>query len=132
MIPIPATWYAIAALALSNLFTGYMWQQDAHKLEIVKLTSEVAAAASEATIKAQKQITEDTKNGWKAALDVTNDSWAKRLRLANVQPMPGISGPTGGVDGLPTDSLALAARCAETTLQLKTLQNWVHRQGSVR
>ncbi len=132
MIPIPATWYAIAALALSNLFTGYMWQQDAHKLEIVKLTSEVAAAASEATIKAQKQITEDTKNGWKAALDVTNDSWAKRLRLANVQPMSGISGPTGGVDGLPTDSLALAARCAETTLQLKTLQNWVHRQGSVR
>lgn len=83
-------------------------------------------------LEAQKQITEDTKNGWKAALDVTNDSWAKRLRRSNVQPMPGISGPTGGVDGLPTDSLALAARCAETTLQLKALQDWVRRQGSIK
>ena len=132
MIPIPPTWYAIAALVVANLFTGYMWQQDAHALEVVELRSELAAKDAERVLGAQIQITEDTKNGWKAALDVTNDSWAKRLRLANVQPMPGISGPTGGIDGLPSDSLALAARCAETTLQLKTLQNWVHRQGSVR
>lgn len=132
MIPIPPTWYAIAALVAANLFTGYMWQQAAHALEVVELRSELAAKDAERVLGAQIQITEDTKNGWKAALDVTNDSWAKRLRLANVQPMPGISGPTGGVDGIPTDSLALAARCAETTLQLKTLQNWVHRQGSVR
>ena len=132
MIPIPATWYVIAALALSNLFTGYMWQQDAHKLEIVKLSSEIAAKDAERVIEKQKQITEDTTNGWKAALTVSNDSWSKRLRLANVQPMPGISGPTGGVDGLPADSLALAAQCSETTLHLKTLQDWVRRQGSIR
>ena len=132
MIPIPPTWYAIAALVVANLFTGYMWQQDAHELKLIELRSELAAKDAERIVAEQKQITEDTKNGWKAALDVTNDSWAKRLRLANVQPMPGISGPTGGVDGIPTDSLALAARCAETTLQLKNLQNWVHRQGSVR
>ena len=129
---IPPTWYAIAALILTNLFSGYMWQQSSHELKLVELRGEIAAKEAEATVKEQKQITEDTTNGWKAALAVSNDSWAKRLRLANVQPMPGISGPTGGVDGIPTDSLALAARCAETTLQLKTLQNWVHRQGSVR
>ena len=132
MMPIPPTWYAIATLVVVNLFTGYMWQQDAHALKVVELRSEIAAKDAERVLDAQKQITEDTKNGWKAALDVTNDSWAKRLRLANVQPMPGISGPTGGIDGLPTDSLALAARCSETTLQLKTLQDWVRRQGSVR
>ena len=128
----PPTWYAIAALVLANLFTGYMWEQDAHELKLVELRSELAAKDAERVLDAQKQITEDTKNGWKAALNVTNDSWAKRLRLANVQPMPGISGPTGGVDGLPADSLALAARCSETTLQLKTLQDWVRRQGSLR
>ena len=132
MIPIPPTWYAIAALVVANLFTGYMWQQDANELKLVELRSELAAKDAERVLDEQKQITEDTKNGWKAALDVTNDSWSKRLRLANVQPMPGISGPTGGVDGLPTDTLALAARCADTTLQLKNLQTWVHRQGSVR
>lgn len=129
---IPPTWYAIAALILTNLFSGYMWQQSSHELKLVELRGEIAAKEAEATVKEQKQITEDTTNGWKAALAVSNDSWAKRLRLANVQPMPGISGPTGGVDGLPADALALAARCAETTLQLKTLQDWVRRQGSVR
>lgn len=129
---LPPTWYAIAALVVANLFTGYMWQQDAHALKVVELRSEIAAKDAERVLDAQKQITEDTKNGWKAALDVTNDSWAKRLRRSNVQPMPGISGPTGGVDGLPTDSLALAARCAETTLQLKALQDWVRRQGSIK
>ena len=128
----PPTWYAIAALVLANLFTGYMWQQDAHELKLVKLSSEIAAKDAERVIEKQKQITEDTTNGWKAALTVSNDSWSKRLRLANVQPMPGISGPTGGVDGLPADSLALAAQCSETTLQLKTLQDWVRRQGSIR
>ena len=80
----------------------------------------------------QKQITEDTAQGWKAALDVTRADWAKRLRNANVQPMPGISGPTGGIDGLTTDSLALAAQCAETTEQLITLQGWIKKQQLVK
>lgn len=128
----PPLWYAIAALVLTNLFTGYMWQQDAHALTLVELRSEVAAKEAEAAVKEQKQITEDTTNAWKAALDVTRDDWAKRLRNANVQPMPGISGPTGGVAGLPTDSLALAAQCAETTLTLENLQDWVRKQKNVR
>ena len=132
MIPIPPTWYAIAALVTANLLTGYMWQQDANELKLVGLRSELAAKDADRVIEKQKQITEDTTNGWKAALTVSNDSWSKRLRLANVQPMPGISGPTGGIDGLPADALALGAQCAETTLQLRTLQDWVRRQGFVR
>lgn len=132
MIPIPPTWYVIGALVLANTVTAYMWQQDAHAIKLVELRSELAAKDAEALVEKQKQITEDTTNGWKAALSVTNDSWAKRLRLANVQPMPGISGPTGGVDGLPTDALAIAAQCSETTLQLKTLQDWVRRQGTAQ
>lgn len=127
----PLTWYAIAALLVSNVFTTYMWRTCAHDLQLVQLQSEIADARSKSIIAEQKKITEDTTVAWKAALDVTRTDWAKRLRVANVQPMPGISGPTGGIASLPTDSLALAAQCAETTDQLIALQNWVKKQQLV-
>lgn len=125
----PPAWYVIAALVLTNALSCFMWERASHKLSVVELRSEIAAQEAAATLKEQKQITEDTTNAWKAALDSTRDDWAKRLRLANVQPMPGISGPAGGVDALPADSLALAAQCAETTLTLRDLQDWVKRQS---
>lgn len=127
----PVSWYAIAGLILSNLFTGYMWQQDSHALELVELRSEIASKEAEATLEKQKQITEDTTNGWKAALDNTHDYYAKRMRVANVQPMPGISGPAGGIDAIPADALALASQCAETTLTLRDLQDWIKRQSKL-
>ena len=128
----PLTWYAIAALVVTNLLALAGWQSDSYKLSLVELRSEIAAKDAERVVTEQKQITEDTTNAWKAALDVTRDYWAKRLRVANIQPMPGISGPTGGVDGLPADSLALAAQCAETTNQLIALQRWVRQQEKVK
>lgn len=128
----PLSWYAIAALLITNLITGVMWQAANRDMKIIQMQSELASQESKRVIEEQKRITEATTNAWKAALDVTRDSWAKRLRLANVQPMPGISGPTGGVDGLPADSLALAAQCAETTNQLITLQRWVRQQERVK
>lgn len=132
MIPafILSNWRLIAVTVLlgTNLFTYGMWRHAEDDLKLVELRSEIAAQEAAATLKEQKQITEDTTNAWKAALDSTRDDWAKRLRLAKVQPMPGISGPTGGVDALPADSLALAAQCAETTLNLRDLQDWVKRQ----
>ena len=132
MPTLPVTWYAIVALLITNLITGVMWQAANRDMKIIQMQSELASQESKRVIEEQKRITEDTTNAWKAALDTSRADWAKRLRNANVQPMPRISGPTTGVDGLPTDSLALAARCAETTLQLKALQDWVRRQGLVR
>lgn len=128
----PLTWYAIAALVVTNLLALAGWQSDSYKLSLVELRSEIAAKDAERVVTEQKQITEDTTNAWKSALDVTRDYWAKRLRLANVQPMPGISGPAGGVDGLPANALALAAQCAETTNQLIALQRWVRQQEKVK
>lgn len=128
----PLSWYAIAALLITNLITGVMWQAANRDMKIIQMQSELASQESKRVIEEQKRITEATTNAWKAALDVTRDSWAKRLRLANVQPMPGISGPAGGVDGLPANALALAAQCAETTNQLITLQRWVRQQERVK
>lgn len=132
MPTLPVTWYAIVALLITNLITGVMWQAADRDMKIIQMQSELASQESKRVIEEQKQITEDTTNAWKAALDVTRDSWAKRLRLANVQPMPGISGPAGGVDGLPANALALAAQCAETTEQLTALQGWVRKQEKAK
>lgn len=128
----PLTWYAIAALLVSNVFTTYMWRTCAHDLQLVQLQSEIADARSKSIIAEQKKITEDTTVAWKAALDVTRDSWAKRLRLANVQPMPGISTGTARIADIPTDALPLAAECATTTLMLVNLQDWVRKQQAVK
>lgn len=128
----PPTWYAIAALLVTNAVSLGMWRMAANDLHIIELRSEIAEQEASRIIAEQKQITEDTTNAWKAALDTSRADWAKRLRNAHVQPMPGISGPTGGVDGLPTNSLALAAQCAETTDQLIALQGWVKRQEKVK
>ena len=128
MNPIPTLWYAMAALVVSNLITGALWRSAAHEVQVMALRGEVAAEQAKATIKEQKQITEDTTNGWKAALDTTRLTWAQRLQHANAQPMPSVSGPPGGADGLPTDAVALGAQCAETTLALEKLQTWVRKQ----
>lgn len=128
----PIAWYAIAVLLVTNAVTGVLWRSAEHEVAMIELASQVAEQDAKRVIAEQKQITEDTTNAWKAALDVTRDSWAKRLRNANVQPMPGISGPAGGVDGLPANALALAAQCAETTEQLIALQGWVRQQEKVK
>lgn len=129
---IPPTWYAIAALVATNLLTGYLWRMDAHELRLIELRGEIAQKDNELHLERQRQITEDTTNGWKAALDTTRADYDRRLRLAGRSPMPGISGPAGGVDGLPTDSLALAAQCAETTLNYESLQRWVDKQRNAK
>lgn len=128
----PLTWYAIAALVVTNAFSLAMWRSAAHDMQLVEARSEVAAEISKRVVAEQKQITEDTTNAWKAALDVTRDSWAKRLRLANVQPMPGISTGTARIADIPTDALPLAAECATTTLMLVNLQDWVRKQQAVK
>jgi hypothetical protein len=132
MPPLPIFQYVIIALLVANATFFSLWRMAVQDMQLVEARSGVAAELSKRVIAEQKQITEDTTNAWKAALDTTRNDWARRLRNANVQPMPGISGPTGGIDGLATDSLALAAQCAETTEQLITLQGWIRKQEKVK
>jgi len=132
MPTIPITWYAIAALVVSNLVTGWLWQSASHELELIDLRGQLAAKDTERKIKEQQQITEDTKNGWSAALDVVRSDYSRRLRNAGAPAMPGLSQPANGVDGIPANALALAGDCAETTLMLVKLQEWASKQGAVR
>lgn len=128
----PVLSYVIAALVVTNLLTCFMWERANHQVDVLTLQGEIATKEAKRVIVAQEQITEDTTHAWKAALDVTRADYVKRLRLANVQPMPGISAGTARIADLPADALPLAAGCAETTLMLIQLQGWVKKQGAVQ
>lgn len=121
----------IVFLVITNLLSCFMWEKASNKADRLELLAENAAKEAERTVKEQERITEEVRDGWKAALDVTRADWAKRMRNANVQQMPGLSKPAAGIDGIPADALAIAADCAETTLMLRDLQAWTKRQGAV-
>lgn len=130
--PLPTALYLCAFLLVTNVMSVALWRSAAHEVQFMELRGEIAQKVADKKEDDQKKITEDTTNGWKAALDATRADYDRRLRNAGRSPMPGISGPAGGVDGLPADALALAAQCAETTLNYESLQRWVRQQKELK
>ena len=143
MIPLPhvKTAVAIPIGVLAGLCATFflMWRSEVN--DFAKYRAEIVAAgkAQEAEVvritTEQKQITEDTTNAWKAALDLTRSQYATAGRVR--QPsgscqMPGISQPATRVDGPGQDAIPSAGNieeaCAETTLTLNYLQGWIEMQ----
>lgn len=120
--------YLILGLVCSNLLTGVLWRSAAHDLTELHLRAQVAQEQADAKVTRQKQITEETAHGWKAALDVTRADWSERLRRARAAQMPGLSQTPARLDDLPADAVPLAAECAATTLMLVQLQGWILKQ----
>lgn len=128
--PIPL--YLILGLVITNLLTLLAWQSSAHKLDVMRLEAKAAEEKTKRIELQHEQITKDTVDGWKAALDYTRADWARRLRNASGAQMPGLSHTPARTDELPADALPLASQCVETTLQLIHLQGWVDRQRSAK
>lgn len=143
MIPLPPVKTAVAILmgVLFGLCATFflMWRSEVN--DFAKYRAEIVAAgkAQEAEVvritTEQKQITEDTTNAWKAALDLTRSQYATAGRVRKPSgscSMPGISQPATGVDGASQDTIpaagAIEEACAETTLTLNYLQGWVTEQ----
>ena len=143
MIPLPPVKTAVAILigVLAGLCATFflMWRSEVN--DFAKYRAEIVAAgkAQEAEVvritTEQKQITEDTTNAWKAALDLTRSQYATAGRVrqpSGACQMPGISQPATGVDGASQDAIhaagAIEEACAETTLTLNYLQGWVTEQ----
>lgn len=118
-----------------NLWRGEVSDYASYRAE-VRAAGEVQANATEQAIEDQKKITEDTTNGWNAALNHLHAYYAGRERLRK---SPG-SGPVSplsaaacrvndpGEDTIPAAG-NLAEACAETTVTLNYLQDWVERQA---
>lgn len=143
MIPLPPVKTAVAILigVLAGLCATFFWMWRSEVNDFANYRAEIVAAgkAQEAEVvritTEQKQITEDTTNAWKAALDLTRSQYATTGRVR--QPsgscqMPGVSQPAVRVDGPGQDTIPSAGTveeaCAETTLPLNYLQAWVEQQ----
>ena len=99
---------------------------DAYKAEV----KAVADAQEEKTrqIEAKnKRLNEETANAYKTQLAYLRTYYGVRNKGTGV--LPPVSDSTTGVDGYSPDHLPapaiLAGQCAETTLNLLVLQNWV-------
>lgn len=143
MIPLPPVKTAVAILigVLAGLCATFfwMWRSEANDFANYRAEVEAAGKAQEAEVvritTEQKQITEDTTNAWKAALDLTRSQYATAGRVrqpSGACQMPGISQPATRVDGPGQDAIPSAGNieeaCAETTLTLNYLQGWIEMQ----
>ncbi len=143
MIPLPPVKTAVAILigVLAGLCATFFWMWRSEVNDFANYRAEVEAAgkAQEAEVvritTEQKQITEDTTNAWKAALDLTRSQYATAGRVrqpSGACQMPGIPQPATRVDGPGQDAIPSAGTieeaCAETTLTLNYLQAWVEQQ----
>lgn len=124
------------ALSLSAAFF-WLWRHEVSAYEEFRNQEAARGLAAEMHVKQveqqQKEITNDTVTGWKAALDVTRADYDKRMRsYARGSGLSAIPQAPRSVDDLPAESLPLAEQCAETTLMLVKLQDWIREQGKVQ
>lgn len=142
MIPLPPAKTAVAILigVLAGLCATFFWMWRSEVNDFANYRAEVEAAgeAQEAEVvritTEQKQITEDTTNAWKAALDFTRAQYAasSMRKPAGSGILPGVPGPASGIDGSSQNTVSSSREfeeaCAETTLTLNYLQVWVEQQ----
>jgi len=150
-------WIAVALLAVALYGAGFVrgieHDADRHAEEMAQIAAAGAAqeARTAATINAQKQVTEDTRNGYSQALDALHRYYARPRRVsgdaAGGGQVPTVPETSGGVDARPADSGSGAAgtasaepdeiggqcdviveRCAVTTLRYLWLREWALRQ----
>jgi hypothetical protein len=117
-----------AAVAVCAVMYFLGWNHEHKKL--VAYQAEVAAAGKAqdeknvAIAKEHQLITEGIKNEYEARLAAVNNYYARGLHDARTGHVPTNADTSAGV-ATDTAYADLARRCAETTLQLTELQNWI-------
>ena len=153
ILPWWARWAAIGAMTLAACLTTwqmtsayYADQMDLQRLEVER-AGDRQNARTALQVEQQQRITEGVVHGWDNAIKSARapyqappavDDGRRRPAVAagmREQPaagsglLPAVSGPAGRTDGPAADGRL--ADCAETTLMLTTLQEWVRRQQEV-
>ena len=127
----------LAAVALFCF--GYYKGHSAVQVKFDAYRAEVQAAAElqakeTAKIEAKnKKLFEETKYAYDTKLTALRNYYSMRIAQGGGS-LSGIPNPATGTAGYTADNLppvaTLAAQCAETTLTLYTLQNWVRDTGA--
>jgi len=139
MFPIPTiTWIKIglmiAALALA-FYKGYSLEHD----KLIKFQAEVSAVG-----KAQELVNQNIEREHQIVNTGIKNSYEARLAAVNSAYAVGVQQPSTGGGNVPTISITptrvvkiasdpeFVGRCAQTTVQLVTLQDWIKQQMEVK
>ena len=132
MFPLPSTLLIKigAALALCAVMYFMGWNHE-HK-RLVAYQAEVAAVGkaqeviNQAKAKEHETISTSIANQYEARLSAVHSYYAERVldTGAGRGSVPTVSKPASCLNAAPTNAVS-ARQCAETTLQLTELQNWV-------
>ena len=133
-VKIAATFLAAVALFCFGYYKGHSVVQvkfDAYRAE-VQAAAELQAKETAKIEAKNKKLFEETKYAYDTKLTALRNYYSMRIAQGG-STMPSIPNPTTGTAGYTADNLppvaTLAAQCAETTLTLYTLQNWVRDTG---
>lgn len=128
----PLPLYALVFLLCTNGIAIVLWRTTAGDLRELQLRGAIQAEETRRITKDQERITDETVEGWAAALAVVRRDYERRLRDAGTGKMPGISRPASGPDATAGNAIPaperVAADCAEETLKLIYLQRWISAQ----
>lgn len=132
MPPLPIlTYIKIAAVVVALAFAYYKGYSGEHE-KFVKFQAEVAAVGkaqevlNEAKVKEHEVISTAITNQYEARLSAVSNYYADRLldTRASSGSLPTVSKPAQCPNATIPDTVS-ARQCAETTLMLTELQNWV-------
>lgn len=127
---------AIGAIIASFLIGfGSGWKFENNRFTAFKEEIAVVAAKKEAeNISIQKQsdlVTKGIKNEYEARLTTLRNYYSSSLRNSSSGAMPSLSSSASSPDANSSYSV-LAGKCAETTLTLVLLQDWIKQQAGLQ
>ena len=124
---------AIIVAVLATVF-GSGWYVGNSRYVKYKAEVEVAAKAQEAHVesitKQQALVTKGIENEYNAKLALLRQYYANGVRQPNTSKLPTISNATSSLNDFTANGLLI--KCAETTQQLVSLQEWLNEQTGIK
>jgi len=134
MFPLPISTYIYAALILLSVIGFSYGRYEHNKYVTFKAEVEVAAKAQEAHVesitKQQALVTKGIENEYNAKLALLRQYYANGVRNPSSGAMPNFSNATTGFNDFTANGLLI--KCAETTQQLVSLQEWINEQTGLK
>ena len=111
-------WVGLGVLVVGNIVFFGMFKHEYDAFAEYRAKEQLVV---QATTTAQKQVTKESSNVYKASLAAVNNYYSSGLRYDGTGTF---SEATRGINGIPTYPV-FVKQCAQTTLQLVSLQQWI-------
>jgi hypothetical protein len=134
MFPLPISTYIYAGLILLSVIGFSYGRYEHNKYVTFKAEVEAVAKAQQAHVesitKQQALVTKGIENEYNAKLALLRQYYANGVRNPSSGAMPNISNATTSFNDFTANGLL--TKCAETTQQLVSLQEWLNEQMGIK